>query len=888
MKLYIFITCLTLIKINLFAQQLKITGIVTDTSNKAIQSATVLLKKNNGTILLYQFSDKNGFFKFNLDSSKEAENSFIEVSAIGFYLQNRKIEPEIVTYNFNLSTKYNYLEKVVVTSRQPIRSSGDTLKYDVRTFSSLEDRSIGDVINRIPGMNVDEDGSIYFNGKKINNLVIQNDDLMGGKYGLATKTISKDNIKSIEVIQHFQPISILKNKVFTDDIAVNLVLKNDKDIKGSGQGIIGIGKPDIITTTANSILLNYRIKMLNTIKYNNVGEDYKYENIDLAHSETDYQKYILSDAAKDIAPIPLKYYNRNNSFKISLNNLINFTDSTHLRVNFNYYKDRNDINYNSHSENILQNDTLIYNELHIFRKKPYNYSASIDILKNKFKYYFNNNLQLNLEGISSYGNSLFNSNSISQGVNSQIKNIRNKLLWIPNFFTNNVITLNLELSYINNPQTLIIDSGINKQLLNFNNEYKRFTQFLELPTWNYKFAVNYFVNNSKLIQQSYQFGIDNKYQLFNSNISLLQLNNLSNSYLGDSGNNINYYENKFYFNPIYFLINDKWRLNFTSPIIIQNIKYLQKDYLQVSHKYYTYLTPEIKGEYYLTGQKTIVFSYKHNYKIGNILNLYNNLIATNYLHFSKNNDLIQEGKIDNFLIQYKVNQNIKMLFYNIGVEYKLSHFNSVNSIQYINFIQNVIALPIDNHQNTYSIFMNISKYIFSLKTKLAGSVNYSRSQMNQIINEKFLPFETSSGIINFNLICKPIDQVSVKYDGALNILENSSKVISNNSININNNIKILNHAFSFVLSPIKIPIHFTLVGYFQKYIPSYSKGYHSFFSDIKIKYIVRKLKIDIDFNCDNIFDMKTFHYFNSNINQLNVLNYNLRGRQFVLKSTFNF
>lgn len=884
----IIFTAVLFVKSNLLAQNVIIRGNITDSSNRPITSATILLKRNNGNILFYKFSDKNGNYTFNIDSISKIENSKIEVSSVGFFNQSKIIESNIFNYNFKLNTKYNDLENVVVKSRNPIRSKGDTLKYDVKSFSAIEDKSIGDVINRIPGMTVAEDGTIYFNGKKINNLVIQNDDLMGGKYGLATKTISKENIKSIEVIQHYQPISILKNKVFTDDIAVNLVLKNDKEVKGSGQGIIGVGQPTMFTATANSILLNAKIKMLNTIKYNNIGEDYKYENIDLTSSEIEYPKYILSDAAKDNAPIPLKYYYRNNSFKISLNNLVNLNDSSQIRINFNYYKDQNDINYNSHTENIIQNDTLVYNELHYFRKKPFNYSTSINILKNKNRYYFNNNLQINSESSNSAGNSIFNRNVFSQNVTAQINDIHNKLVCIPNLFKHDVIAVNLDFNFLNNPQFLVIDTGISKQLFNLNQDYKKFTQNLELPTFRYKVLVNYYVNNFKVIQQSYQFGIDNKHQLLNSNISLLQINNISNSYQGDAGNNVRFDDNKIYLNPIYYMKNDKWRINFTSPIVFQKINDVQNTYGIRTNKSYIYINPEIKGENYLTGEKSLIFSYKRNNKIGNILNLYNGLIATNYLQFTKNSDVIQEAKVDNLLFQYKVNNNLKMFFYTLGAEYKFSSFNSINSNEYRDFIQKIVSIPVENHQKTYSILLNLSKYIFPIKTKLSWNITLSNTQMTQIINNELIPYKTTSGFFNYNIICNPIDQLSLKYDGTVNVINNKS--ISNlmNALNLNNNINIINHTFSIKLSPSKTRIHMTFDGYFQNYISSYANGYHTFISDIKVKYIFQKPKIEFEFNCDNIFNIKNFHYFNSNMNQLYEFNYNLRGRQFVLKTIFNF
>ncbi len=170
--------------------------------------------------------------------------------------------------------KATELPQVEVRSKPIIDRSGDTLRYNVNSFSNPEDRSIGDVLKHMPGISVGDNGGIFYNGQAISNLYIHGDDLMDGNYGLAPRVISKDMIKSVEVIQHHQPIKILQNKVPTDAVAINLVLKDENSVKLAGQAMLGAGLPEQYDAALNTMLFNKQIKMLNVIKANNSGIDY--------------------------------------------------------------------------------------------------------------------------------------------------------------------------------------------------------------------------------------------------------------------------------------------------------------------------------------------------------------------------------------------------------------------------------------------------------------------------------------------------------------------------------------------------------------------------------------------------------------------------------------
>ena len=85
------------------------------------------------------------------------------------------------------------------------------------------DRSIGDVIAKMPGFDVDKStGKISYEGKPISKFYIEGLDMLGGKYGTATNTLPQGEVGSVQVLRNHQPIRVLEDFTFTDDAAVNI------------------------------------------------------------------------------------------------------------------------------------------------------------------------------------------------------------------------------------------------------------------------------------------------------------------------------------------------------------------------------------------------------------------------------------------------------------------------------------------------------------------------------------------------------------------------------------------------------------------------------------------------------------------------------------------
>lgn len=118
--------------------------------------------------------------------------------------------------------------KEVTIKALPIKTKGDTIIYNVSSFRSNSDRSVEDIIKKLPGIVVESTGQILYKGEGINKFYIEGLDMLSGRYGLATRNISADDIASISIYENHQPKKILEDIEFSDRAALNLKLKSSE------------------------------------------------------------------------------------------------------------------------------------------------------------------------------------------------------------------------------------------------------------------------------------------------------------------------------------------------------------------------------------------------------------------------------------------------------------------------------------------------------------------------------------------------------------------------------------------------------------------------------------------------------------------------------------
>ncbi|MGL5937155.1 MAG: carboxypeptidase-like regulatory domain-containing protein, partial [Phocaeicola sp.] len=206
----------------LFAQQ-TVTGRVIDAEDREpLARAMALVKRTEGgSLVKYVATDEEGNFNLSL-SGEEMTTCMLHVTMMGYKPQMLPFssEPMIVA----LAPAATELKEVIVKARK-ISSEGDTVRYHVASFADKQDRTIGDVMQKMPGIEVSQTGKIQYNGSDILRFYVEGKDLLGGKYNIATQGISPDDVGSVEILENHQPLRILQQVVSSSQASINLRLK---------------------------------------------------------------------------------------------------------------------------------------------------------------------------------------------------------------------------------------------------------------------------------------------------------------------------------------------------------------------------------------------------------------------------------------------------------------------------------------------------------------------------------------------------------------------------------------------------------------------------------------------------------------------------------------
>ena len=276
--------------------QVNVSGTVVDKeSNEPLTGASVIVKGADGKIKKYSTSKGDGGFAMSLPS---VAGCWLEVSMMSFAKKTIPLDSVSFPITVYMEPGTTLLKEVTVKADR-IREQGDTITYNVGSFAQQQDRSIGDVLKRMPGIDVANNGKIQYQGEDINKFYIEGSDLLGGKYGIATNGISHEDVGAVEVMENHQPMQVLSGISFSDKAAINLKLKNKAKATWSFHGDAGGGyswQPDGAIWDgelfAMAVMPNFQ--NITTFKTNNIGEDLSAQATDFFASRrgTDLSRYV--------------------------------------------------------------------------------------------------------------------------------------------------------------------------------------------------------------------------------------------------------------------------------------------------------------------------------------------------------------------------------------------------------------------------------------------------------------------------------------------------------------------------------------------------------------------------------------------------------------------
>jgi hypothetical protein len=223
------IVVLLFITANLSFAQIKMQGIVKDSIGTPLELANIIaINQETNALESYAITNDKGKYVLALGSNGKYK---IQVSYIGLktYESIISTKEEDVNKDFTLVPD-NSLDAVELTYEMPVTVRGDTLIYNADSFKNGSERKLEDVLEKLPGVEINEDGQIEVEGKVVNKLMVNGKDFFDGDTKLATKNIPSNAVDKIQVLRNYSEVGQLKGvQNNQDNVAINIKLKEGKE-----------------------------------------------------------------------------------------------------------------------------------------------------------------------------------------------------------------------------------------------------------------------------------------------------------------------------------------------------------------------------------------------------------------------------------------------------------------------------------------------------------------------------------------------------------------------------------------------------------------------------------------------------------------------------------
>ena len=253
--------------------QIKLKGIVSDSLETPLVAASIVaINKVSNALETYALTDEKGYYKLDV---KESTSYKIQVSSLGLITINDIIETskEDITKNYSLRADI-ILDEVIV--KLPIEVRGDTLIYNADSFKSGSERKLEDIIDKLPGVEINDSGQIEVEGKVVNKLMVNGKDFFDGDTKVGTKNIPSSAVDKIQVLRNYSEVGQLSGvRSSQDNFAINIKLKEGKESFWFGNITAGAGDaPEDKLYLLQPKLFYYNPKYsINIISdINNIGE----------------------------------------------------------------------------------------------------------------------------------------------------------------------------------------------------------------------------------------------------------------------------------------------------------------------------------------------------------------------------------------------------------------------------------------------------------------------------------------------------------------------------------------------------------------------------------------------------------------------------------------
>ena len=198
------IALLLLATLSVFAQTKRVTvsgRVVEDTGEPAVQATVQLLSLPDSTFTTGIASNEKGYFSL---PRVKAGKYVLKVSYIGFKnklipLQLTASAPNKNVGTVKLETDAIMLAEAVVVAEAPqVQIVEDTVAFNSSAYRTPEGAMLEELVKKLPGAEVDDDGNVKINGKEISKIMVDGKEFFGGDVQTGLKNLPVDMIEKLK------------------------------------------------------------------------------------------------------------------------------------------------------------------------------------------------------------------------------------------------------------------------------------------------------------------------------------------------------------------------------------------------------------------------------------------------------------------------------------------------------------------------------------------------------------------------------------------------------------------------------------------------------------------------------------------------------------------
>jgi predicted xylose isomerase-like sugar epimerase len=866
-----------------YSQSKIISGKVVDSLDRAIENILVLETNSN----IYDYTDEKGNFFLNKNKLTDTLELRLEYfGALIKIIRLSKIEfKNEVPVKIKIQKKFNNLKEVIIQAKKPATIKKDTINFKTRYFTDGTEQSVEDLLKKIPGLQIDSEGTIKIGNQEIEKLMVDGDDLFERGYKILSKNMPAYPIEEVEVLKNYSNNRLLKDVEESDKVALNLKLDEKSKRIWFGNIETSIGNDNFYQLKGN--LMNfgkknkyYFLTNLNNIGYNATGD---IENLvrpfrinEPASIGDDQSVNSLINLSPESLNFKENRTNFNNAELVSLNVIFNPTEKLKIKTLGFFNCDETDFFRNSI-------DVVDVNGTNFTNTQDFELRNKNRVAFGKLDFIYNVSKTKMLESTTKYNNGDFNDNSnlVFNG-NSTIQNLQHqntlfdqKISYTNKFKNKKVFLITGRYIDEKTPQNYAINKFFYQDLFpsfsNANDISQQSTNQMQFAGINAHLLDR--KTNGHLLEL--QLGNEFRKDRLSTTFSLLQddlvLNNPT-----DYQNKTSYQVNDLYLKSKYRLkINDfgiVGKLN-----VHQLFNRLENNGVSNNQSPF-FINPNLGFDWKINDSNKITSSYSYNTTNARVLDVFSDFVLTGFRSFSKGTGNFNQLDASSLVFNYQLGNWSDRFFANTFILYSKNHdFFSTNITLNQNYTLAEKILVKD--REFISINSNLDYYFKFISSNLKLDLGYTKSEFKNIVNNSNLRLVTSN---NYNYGLELRSGFKGIFNYHIGTKWTTTEIETTISNSFTDNVSFLD--LSFVFNK-KIDVQIQSERYFFGNLLTDNTYY---FLDFDARYKLIDNKLTLGLTGKNLFNTKRFRNFSISDIGTSTTEYRLLPRFVLLKLEYRF